>query len=197
MLSRRGMFDKKAFFKSRTMVAVDQTLTCKVPLQVLPSPWCRGIFCICLSGTDKALTAILLQVQILGYQEVDKYYRDASSFQYIQHIRTPCLFIVSTDDPFVRFVPISAPLSPKELMALLLDHQGVDNHFILLLLCIWKHVHLFLKCAIPTFNLSIVYLQGPANRGVQEKSAYSPLSDQAWRSLRAPAGAPALRAVLY
>lgn len=136
-------------------------------------------------------------MQVLGYQEVDKYYRNASSFQYIQHIRTPCLFIVSTDDPFVRFVPISAPLSPGDSMAFLLDQEVGDKHFISMLLCIWKHVHSLKKFAIAAFNLSIVFLQGSANRGVQEKSAYSPVSDQAWRPLRAPAGAPALRAVLY
>lgn len=54
-----------------------------------------------------------------------------------------------------------------------------------------------LKYVIAAVNVNIVYLQGPANRGVQEKSAYSPVSNQAWRPLRALARAPALRAVLY
>ncbi|CAL8464532.1 g4067 [Coccomyxa elongata] len=94
MLSRIGMFDKTAFFKSRTMVAVDQTLTCKV----------------------------------LGYQEVDKYYRDASSFQYIQHIRTPCLFIVSTDDPFVRDLPIEECRKNQHTVLLVTRHGGHCAH---------------------------------------------------------------------
>ncbi|BDA49595.1 Phospholipase ABHD3 [Coccomyxa sp. Obi] len=94
MLSRIGAFDKKAFFKSTTMVAVDQTLTCKV----------------------------------LGYHEVDEYYRDASSFQYIQHIRTPCLFIVSTDDPFVRDLPIEECRKNQRTVLLVTRHGGHCAH---------------------------------------------------------------------
>lgn len=94
MLSRIAAFDKKALLKSRTMVAIDQSLTCKV----------------------------------LGYQEVDKYYRDASSFQYIQHIHTPCLFIVSTDDPFVRDLPIGECRKNQHTVLLVTRHGGHCAH---------------------------------------------------------------------
>ena len=41
-------------------------------------------------------------MQVFGYKTADGYYSAASSFQHIPSIRTPCLFLVATDDPFVR-----------------------------------------------------------------------------------------------
>ena len=35
-------------------------------------------------------------------EDADAYYEQASSFQYITRIRTPCLFQLAMDDPFVR-----------------------------------------------------------------------------------------------
>ena len=46
MLNRIEAFNKETFLRSRTMVAVDQTLTCKVPLQAFAVTICRGLLCI-------------------------------------------------------------------------------------------------------------------------------------------------------
>ena len=41
-------------------------------------------------------------------EDSDTYYSQASSFQYIPKIKTPCLFPVALDDPFVKCAPYSA-----------------------------------------------------------------------------------------
>ena len=41
-------------------------------------------------------------MQALMIEDSDTYYSQASSFQYIPKIKTPCLFPVAVDDPFVK-----------------------------------------------------------------------------------------------
>lgn len=105
MLSRVELFDRKAFQRCKTMVCIDEQLTCKVRT----ARRCMTISCKVPTVARLPLQQrqrvhrLWMRVQVLGYESVERYYRDASSFQYIHSIRTPCLFIVSEDDPFVRY----------------------------------------------------------------------------------------------
>ncbi|KAK9904886.1 hypothetical protein WJX75_004869 [Coccomyxa subellipsoidea] len=94
MLSRIDAFDKRAFWRSRSMVSVDVTLTCKV----------------------------------LGYDNVERYYKDANSLPYIHSICTPCLFIVSEDDPFVRELPIDECRKNQNTVLAVTRHGGHCAH---------------------------------------------------------------------
>lgn len=40
------------------------------------------------------------------YSSTEEYYRDGSSQHYIPHIKTPSLFLVAEDDPFLGRLPI-------------------------------------------------------------------------------------------
>ena len=44
--------------------------------------------------------------KLFGYAAAEDYYTAASSMQYIPQIKTPCLFLIAEDDPFLGRLPI-------------------------------------------------------------------------------------------
>jgi len=50
----------------------------------------------------------IAEMQALIIKDSDTYYSQASSFQYIPKIKTPCLFPVALDDPFVKCAAYSS-----------------------------------------------------------------------------------------
>ena len=42
-------------------------------------------------------------LQALNIRDSDAYYAQSSSFQYIPKIRTPCLFTLALNDPFIKY----------------------------------------------------------------------------------------------
>lgn len=53
-----------------------------------------------VSHFDKAVVC-----QLFGYEDVDEYYHDSSSQNYIPFVRTPSLFLAAADDPFMGRLP--------------------------------------------------------------------------------------------
>lgn len=111
-LRRVKGFQADAIWRCRNMLDVDAALTCKVQ-QTPPSPadsitlgpTGKGCLHLLKPGAQDVVSqpgACLVSVQVFGYKTVEQYYRAAESFQYIPSIRTPCLFAVAADDPFVR-----------------------------------------------------------------------------------------------
>lgn len=70
---------------------VSDILCCAVPADTdaLLNSWTVGSF-------DEAVT-----LKLLGYPSPHLYYRHACSTNYIPHIRTPTLVMLSKDDPFL------------------------------------------------------------------------------------------------
>lgn len=97
-LSRLQGFDAGAVWRCRSMMCIDRLLTCKVCAAWLP------FTCCWLLAHARDLMAGSFP-QVFGFKTVDDYYSKAESFQYIPSIRTPCLFLMAKDDPFVRWVP--------------------------------------------------------------------------------------------
>ena len=59
-----------------------------------------------------------LPLLLCRYSSTEEYYRDGSSQQYIPHISTPSLFLVSEDDPFLGQVPIEeCSTNPNTILA--------------------------------------------------------------------------------
>ena len=44
--------------------------------------------------------------KLFGYATAEEYYTAGSSMQYIPHIKTPSLFLIAEDDPFLGKLPI-------------------------------------------------------------------------------------------
>ena len=52
------------------------------------------------------------------YSSTEEYYRDGSSQHYIPHIKTPSLFLVAEDDPFLGRLPIEeCSANPNTILA--------------------------------------------------------------------------------
>ena len=49
--------------------------------------------------------------KLFGYKAAEDYYTAASSMQFIPHIQTPSLFLISQDDPFLGKLPIEVSTS--------------------------------------------------------------------------------------
>ena len=49
--------------------------------------------------------------KLFGFAAAEDYYAAASSMQFIPQIRTPCLFLIARDDPFLGRLPIEVSLS--------------------------------------------------------------------------------------
>ncbi|KAK9843739.1 hypothetical protein WJX81_004527 [Elliptochloris bilobata] len=56
--------------------------------------------------------------RLFGYEDVHEYYHDSSSQNYIPFVRTPALFLVSADDPFLGRLPrAECAANPHTLLA--------------------------------------------------------------------------------
>lgn len=51
--------------------------------------------------------------KLFGFEAAEDYYTAASSMQYIPQIRTPCLFLIAQDDPFLGRLPIEVSTCHK------------------------------------------------------------------------------------
>ena len=57
--------------------------------------------------------------RLFGYEDVNEYYHDSSSQNYIPFVRTPSLFLVAADDPFLGRLPSAeCAENPHTLLAI-------------------------------------------------------------------------------
>lgn len=49
--------------------------------------------------------------KLFGFEAAEDYYTAASSMQYIPQIKTPCLFLIAQDDPFLGKLPTEVSTS--------------------------------------------------------------------------------------
>lgn len=67
--------------------------------------------------------------KLFGFEAAEDYYTAASSMQYIPQIRTPCLFLIAEDDPFLGKLPIEVSACHKALCQTQQTAAGNDTLF--------------------------------------------------------------------
>ena len=85
---------------------LEQCVTCGPQMDPGTEAWTIGHF-------DEAVVC-----RLFGYEDVNEYYHDGSSQNYIPFLRTPSLFLAAADDPFLGRLPAAeCTENPHTLLA--------------------------------------------------------------------------------